>query len=101
MVPFYSATAVAFCSAVDSRIGDLAMIGNTVTVGRNSLVMSLCGVAASVTIGEGCWIGQGANLLQNIRIGDGAQVGMGAVVLDDVPADKVALGVPARVVRTR
>lgn len=83
------------------RIGDLAMIGNTVTVGRNSLVMSLCGVAASVTIGEGCWIGQGANLLQNIRIGDGAQVGMGAVVLDDVPADKVALGVPARVVRTR
>jgi UDP-2-acetamido-3-amino-2,3-dideoxy-glucuronate N-acetyltransferase len=46
-----------------------------------------------------CRIGGGAVLLPGVEVGEEAFVGAGAVVTRDVPARKVALGVPAKVVR--
>lgn len=40
-------------------------------------------------------VGAGAKLLGGIRIGDHAVIGANAVVINDVPADSVAVGVPA------
>jgi len=54
-----------------------------------------------VTIGAGAWIGAGAKVLDGVRIGDKAIVGAGAVVTRDVPAQAVAVGIPARVVSNR
>jgi serine acetyltransferase len=45
-------------------------------------------------------VGCGARILGPIRIGARAQIGANAVVVTDVPADAVAVGVPA-VIRTR
>jgi len=84
-----------------SRVNDLAHIGNTVDLGRNSMIMANCDISARVRIGEGSWIAQSAVVLQGLSIGDGAQVGMGAVVTKDVPAGKIVTGVPARVHRDR
>jgi acetyltransferase-like isoleucine patch superfamily enzyme len=39
--------------------------------------------------------------MDGVRIGDHVVVGAGAVVTEDLPAGAVAVGVPARVVRTR
>lgn len=48
-------------------------------------------------IGDGVYVGAGARVLGAITIGDRAQIGANAVVLKDVPADHVAIGVPATI----
>ena len=55
--------------------------------------------AAPIVIGKNVWIGAHATVLPGVTIGDGAIVAAGAVVTRDVPANTVAGGVPARVIR--
>ncbi len=54
-----------------------------------------------VTVGEGAWLGAGCKVLDGVTIGDKAIIGAGAVVTRDVPAQAVAVGVPAKLVSTR
>jgi acetyltransferase-like isoleucine patch superfamily enzyme len=54
-----------------------------------------------ITLGDGVWLGAGARVLDGVRLGRGVVVGAGAVVTSDLPDGSVAVGVPARVVRTR
>ncbi|MGY1703918.1 sugar O-acetyltransferase [Geodermatophilus sp. SYSU D00697] len=56
--------------------------------------------AAPITIGDNVWLGGGAIVLPGVTIGDNTVVGAGSVVTRDLPADVVAVGNPARVVRT-
>jgi maltose O-acetyltransferase len=56
--------------------------------------------AAPITIGDNVWLGGGAIVLPGVTIGDNSVVGAGAVVTKDVPADVVAVGNPAHVVRS-
>jgi acetyltransferase-like isoleucine patch superfamily enzyme len=55
---------------------------------------------AAVEIGDGAWLGENVVVAPGVRIGHGAVIGANAVVLDDVPDHAVAVGAPARVVRT-
>lgn len=52
-----------------------------------------------VTIGRDCWIGGHVTICPGVTIGDRAVIGAGAVVTKDVPADSLAVGNPARVIR--
>ena len=54
-----------------------------------------------IIIGDEAWLGANVTVLSGVRIGKGAVVGAGSVVTRDVPDNCVAVGVPARVVRTR
>ena len=56
-------------------------------------------LAGGVFVGRGAWIGIGAIVRDGLRIGAGATIGAGSVVLEDVPANVVAYGVPAKVMR--
>jgi maltose O-acetyltransferase len=47
------------------------------------------------------WLGAGAKVMDGVSIGSDVVVGAGAVVTTDLPDRVVAVGVPARVVRTR
>lgn len=57
--------------------------------------------SAGVRVGKGAWLGAGVKILDGADVGDAAIVGAGAVVTSPVPPRAVAVGVPARVVRTR
>lgn len=53
-----------------------------------------------ITIGNNVWLGGGVIVCPGVNIGDNTVVGAGAVVTRDLPANVVAVGNPAKVVRT-
>jgi maltose O-acetyltransferase len=56
-------------------------------------------MTAPIVIGDDVWVGAGVIILPGVTIGDRCTVGAGSVVTHDIPADSVALGTPAKVVR--
>ncbi|MFG3338382.1 sugar O-acetyltransferase [Glycomyces sp. NPDC048151] len=56
--------------------------------------------AKPITIGDNVWLGGGVIVCPGVRIGDNTVVGAGAVVTRDLPANVVAVGNPAKVIRT-
>ena len=54
-----------------------------------------------VRVGHNVWLGYGACILRGVTVGDNSIVGTSAVVTADVPANAVAGGVPARIIRMR
>ena len=78
-----------------ARFGDNCRIRNGVVVGL-SRVDDPC----APVIGNNVDIGAGAKVLGAISVGDNVLIGANAVVVRDVPANSIAVGVPA-VVRPR
>jgi serine O-acetyltransferase len=75
-----------------ARFGDNCRIRNGVVVG-----LARTDEPCAPIVGNNVDIGAGAKLLGRITIGDNVVVGANAVVLCDVPADSIAVGVPALV----
>jgi serine O-acetyltransferase len=76
----------------DAVFGDDCVIRNGVTVGLRHT-----GHRGAPVIGNRADIGAGAKVLGSIRIGDDVAIGANAVVITDVPADSIAVGVPAKI----
>ncbi|MGM7666757.1 sugar O-acetyltransferase [Microbacterium sp. A93] len=57
-------------------------------------------VPAPIRLGSNVWLGANVTVLPGVTIGENSVVGAGSVVTKDVPANTVAVGSPARVVRT-
>ena len=92
-------------------IGDHCMISQQVSIistnhlipGRDKIT-ALSGLdlrKAGVEIGNDVWIGCNAVILPGVRIGNGAVIGAGSVVTGDIPEYAIALGNPARIVKSR
>lgn len=56
--------------------------------------------AAPITIEDNVWLGGGAVVCPGVTIGASTVVGAGAVVTRDLPASVLAMGTPARIVRS-
>lgn len=56
--------------------------------------------AEPIVIEDNVWLGGGAIVLPGVTIGENSVIGAGAVVTKDVPANVVAVGNPARVIRS-
>ncbi|ALU12931.1 sugar O-acetyltransferase [Eubacterium maltosivorans] len=54
---------------------------------------------APVVIGKNVWLGASVTVVPGVTIGDNAVIAAGAVVTKDVPANTIAAGVPAKVIR--
>jgi acetyltransferase-like isoleucine patch superfamily enzyme len=85
-------------------------IGDDCLIGHNAVIATLQHDIAParrsdlkpspVVIGRNVWIGANATVLPGVTIGDDAVIGAGSIVTKDVPARTIAVGSPARVVRT-
>ena len=53
----------------------------------------------SVEIGARCWIGEFVTILPGVTIGEGCIIGSHSTVTHDIPANSIAVGSPARVVK--
>jgi serine O-acetyltransferase len=80
----------------DSVIGDDSIIRQGVTLGNRRMDRP----HDAPKLGRRVNVGAGAKILGAVSIGDDAVIGANAVVLEDVPAGALAVGVPARIVRT-
>lgn len=60
-----------------------------------------CNISGGVRLKEGAHLGTGVQVIQNLTVGEWTKVGAGAVVIRDLPAHSVAVGVPAKVIKTR
>jgi len=103
--------------AATARIGPGLLIGHFsgIIIGRDVVMGADCAISQGVTIGEatsgedrgspvigdGVYIAPGAKVFGPITIGARTAIGANAVVNRDLPADAVAVGVPARVVKIR
>lgn len=87
---------VDFSHPVGIVIGGNARIGDRVRFYGNNTIGSVNG-SGYPTIGNDVEIGAGARVLGEVTIGDRASIGANAVVMCDVPADHVAIGIPAKV----
>ena len=55
--------------------------------------------ASSVKIGNRVWLGEGVIVLPGVTIGDGAVIGAHSIVNKDIPANSIAVGSPAKVIK--
>ena len=90
-----------------STIGEHVVIGAHVSIGADGHIGSFVSVGAGVVMAEACSVGSGtsigiqAGLVKGIIVGTHCAIGPGAMVLESVPDLHVAVGSPAKCVRTR
>jgi len=57
-------------------------------------------ITKPITVGNNVYIGNNVILLPGVHVGNNVVIGAGAVVSRDIPDNSVAVGVPARVIKT-
>jgi acetyltransferase-like isoleucine patch superfamily enzyme len=86
------------------RIGDGCQLGSYACLMDNDYHQvedrEQPGVSRPIVLGRNVWLGVRVIVLKGVTIGDNAVIGAGSVVTHDIPANCVAGGVPARVIRT-
>lgn len=94
------------CNFVDDgliTIGDGVMFGPNVTIAtvQHPIRPDMRGYmyCEHVTIENNVWVGEGVTICPGVTIGENSVIGAGAVVTKDIPANCIAVGNPARVLR--
>jgi sugar O-acyltransferase (sialic acid O-acetyltransferase NeuD family) len=94
-------------SGANSAIGRGSIVNTGGTLDHDCVLGAFAHLSAGshttggCAIGDLAFVGIGSVLGKPVTIGEGTIVGAGAVVLSDLPPWVVAVGVPARVIRSR
>ncbi len=89
------------------HIYDHVTIGPACTIGHHTVlkdfasVMHGSHVSGNVTLNEGCFVGVGTSIIEEKTVGAWSVIGAGSVVITDVPPNTIAVGNPAKVVKSR
>lgn len=88
-----------YCSR-SITIGDATIFSNRCII-RDSDIHMIEGKenTASISIGNHVWVGTNVIILKGVTIGDGVVIGAGSVVTKNIPANCLAVGNPAKVIK--
>lgn len=100
---------------INADIGGIIQIGKNVLIGpnvvirasnhnfekRDELIRLQGHTSGRIIIGDDVWIGANVVILPNISIGTGAVIGAGSVVTKDIADYSLAIGIPAKIIRSR
>lgn len=90
----------------DINIGSHSIINVNATINHDCTIgdfVTICpsvSIAGNVTVDNESWIGIGVTITENVSIGRNSFIGAGAVVTKDLPDNVLAIGFPAKPVRT-
>lgn len=91
----------------NAHIGKNSIINTSSIIEHDCIIGDNCHISPGAKIGGTCrvadnvHIGIGATIIHGINIGENTTIGAGAVVIDDIGDNKVAVGVPAKVIKTK
>ena len=94
-------------SAVSIKIGDYCSFASNVFITDSDHIVERGGVLTKnkkynskpVVIGRNCWLAQNVVILKGVTIGDNCTIGANSVVTKDIPANSIAVGIPAKVIK--
>ncbi len=126
---FIGRNTILSCKNGDIEIGENANIGfnceifsaSKVTLGKNNLFAAYCyliggehtydrtdvsvleqeRISRGITIEDNVWLGASVKVNDGVTIGRDSIIGTSAVVREDVPEFSIAVGIPAKVVKSR
>lgn len=76
-------------------------VGHDAVIGDYSTILPSVNISGHVIIGEEVSIGTGSKVIQDLTIGRNSIIGAGAIVTKNIPQDVVAVGIPAKPIKTR
>lgn len=65
-------------------------------IGRHAVIAPGAVLCGGVQVGDRAYVGANATVVQGVKIGSGSVVAAGAVVINDVPANTLVRGTPAK-----
>lgn len=77
-----------------------SIIGHDIRVKRDTVISSKVNIGGSSVIGERSFLGMGCSIKEKLTIGNDTIIGMGSIVHSDIPDEVIALGNPARPMRS-
>lgn len=88
---------------MNAVVGGRAIVGRQCHIGAGAVLAGVIEPASAkpVTIHDHVLVGANAVVIEGVEVGENAVVAAGAVVIDDVPANAVVAGCPAKIVKMR